>query len=149
MLAPVTKSIRYAWAGLLLVLLTGCSGFQREWKRTVASGDDPLAGRWEGGWLSEVNGHHGGLRCIVTKTNAMEYQARFRATYQIFLHFTYTVPLRADRDGGSLTFGGEADLGIAGGLYRYAGRADGSNFTAIYTSPSDHGTFRMSRPTTD
>lgn len=137
---------RAGWPCLLLLLLTGCSGFQREWKRTVASEDDPLAGRWEGGWLSEVNGHQGKLRCIVTKTNELEYQARFRATYQVILHFTYTVPLRAERDGASLTFGGEADLGLAGGLYHYAGRADGSNFTATYTSQRDHGTFRMSRP---
>ena len=116
----MTKSRRSAssvvvsgWVALLL-LSTGCSGFNREWKKTTAVEDDRLAGRWEGGWLSDVNGHHGKLRCIVTKTNE-EYSARFRATYQIILHFTYTVPLRAEADGGSVKFGGEADLGLAGG----------------------------------
>jgi hypothetical protein len=131
------------WVALLL-LSTGCRGFNREWKKTTGA-EDRLAGRWEGGWLSDKNGHHGKLRCIVTKTNE-EYSARFHATYQIILHFTYAVPLRAEPDGGSVKFAGEADLGLAGGLYRYDGRADGSNFTATYTSQSDHGTFRMSRP---
>ena len=129
----------------LLLLITGCSGFNRQWKKIIVVEDDRLVGWWEGGWFSDVNGYYGKLCCIVTKTNE-EYSARFRATYQIILHFTYTVPLRAEADGGSVKFGGEADLGLAGGLYRYAGRADGSNFTATYTSQSDHGTFRMSRP---
>ena len=131
---------------IAIIVLTGCSSFEREWKQAASAGDSGLAGRWQGTWVSEVNGHHGKLRCIVARESEKVYQARFHATYQAVLHFTYTVELQAQGEGSGLQFEGEADLGIAGGVYHYVGHADGTNFTSTYSCQSDHGTFQMGRP---
>jgi hypothetical protein len=131
---------------ILVIVLTGCSSFDREWKQAASGEESGLTGRWQGTWVSEVNAHHGQLRCVVTQTNGPEYLAHFRATYQAVLHFSYNVNLQAEKEGDAFQFQGEADLGWAGGIYHYAGRADGSNFVSSYSSASDHGMFQMKRP---
>jgi hypothetical protein len=125
----------------------GCSSFDREWKKigpnSVATSG--LVGRWEGQWSSDVNGHHGKLRCIVMKEGD-DYEARFHAKYRRILSFGYTVPLKAEPTVTGYQFHGEADLGaLAGGIYHYAGRADGTNFFSTYSCKYDHGTFQMER----
>lgn len=139
--------------GLLFIVPTlvlfgvGCSSFSREWKKagrnsTTARG---LEGRWEGQWVSEVNGHHGSLRCIVRKDEDV-YQARFRAKYRKILSFGYTVPLKAEPAENGYRFRGEANLGsLAGGVYHYDGHADATNFFSTYSCKYDHGTFQMLR----
>ena len=109
---------------LLAVLMAGCSSFNRDWKAAdkinYASSD--LAGRWEGRWLSDVNGHNGKLRCLITHEKDSVYQARFRAHYAKIFRFSYTVPLVAERAPDGFKFAGEADLGgLAGGVYSYRG----------------------------
>jgi hypothetical protein len=135
---------------MLAVVLFGAScssSFNREWRKV---GRSPMAGtglegRWEGQWISEVNGHHGRLRCIVTKEGDI-YQARFRAKYRKILSFGYTVPLKAEPTASGYEFRGEADLGaLAGGVYHYGGHADATNFFSTYSCKYDHGTFRMIR----
>ena len=140
-------------SGLLLIMSAivlfgaGCSSFNREWRKagrnTVTL--DGLEGRWEGRWVSEVNGHHGKLRCIVKKQEDV-YKARFRAKYRKILTFGYTVPLKAEPVENGYKFRGEADLGaLAGGVYHYDGHTDGSNFLSTYSCKYDHGTFQMQR----
>lgn len=131
---------------VLLIFVTGCSSFNNEWKQAASTEASVLTGRWQGTWVSEVNGHHGKLRCVVSQTTTSEYQANFRATYQSVFHFSYTVILHAEQKDGECNFQGDADLGWAGGIYHYAGRADGSNFVSTYSCASDHGTFQMMRP---
>lgn len=131
----------------VVVLSVGCSSFNREWKETRPdSGESQgLEGRWEGQWISEVNHHHGRLRCIVKKENEV-YQARFHARYRKILRFGYTVPLKAEPVEPGYKFRGDANLGaLAGGIYHYDGHADGSNFFSSYSSQHDHGTFQMQR----
>ena len=140
---------------IFAVLLTemlfnsGCSTFNRDWK-TAAANPAPetgLEGRWQGDWLSGVNGHSGRLRCIVTDSADGSYQARFKAKYRKVLSFGYTVPLKVERTENLFRFQGEADLGwLAGGVYHYAGRAGPTNFFSTYSCKYDHGTFRMGRP---
>jgi hypothetical protein len=129
----------------LVVVATGCSSFNREWKivgqKPAGSG---LEGRWEGHWISEVNGHHGRLRCLVSKDGEV-YQARFHAKYMKVLSFGYTIPLKAAATDDGYKFSGEADLGVMGGIYRYEGHADATNFFSTYSSKYDHGTFQMQR----
>ena len=137
--------------GLLLVLVCciGCSSFNRDWKRAAASlgQTNDLAGRWEGRWLSDANGHNGRLRCLMTKVDGRTYNARFHAKYKKILGFSYTVPLSVNRDRTGYNFTGAADLGkLAGGVYEYRGFASVTNFFSTYTSKYDHGSFRMGRP---
>jgi len=134
------------------VVLVGasCSSFNREWRK---SGRNPVAasgleGRWEGQWISDANGHHGKLRCIIVKEGEV-YRARFHAKYRKILSFGYTVPLKAEATPNGFKFQGEADLGtLAGGVYNYEGHAEATNFFSTYSCKYDHGTFQMQRAVT-
>ena len=127
-----------------VLLLAGCCGFDREWKRAAAQvpGTNELAGRWEGLWMSNHNGHNGRLRCLINDRN----EARFHAKYRKIFSFGYTVPLDVQRSNDLFLFVGEADLGkLAGGVYHYAGTVTGTNFHSTYRRKYDHGYFRMNR----
>ncbi len=138
-----------------LMALTGCTSFNREWReaatRTLPAND--LAGRWEGRWNSEANGHNDKLRAIITVVDTNHYDVKFYAAYQnwqtLFLtvHFGYTVRMETKPSTNGVTFHGSEDLGfLAGGLYTYEGRADATNFFSPYKSKYDWGTFEMNRP---
>ena len=131
---------------------TGCSTFNSDWKResaTRAPAHD-IEGRWEGSWLSDRNGHHGRLRCLVNRLDDGSYRARFKATYWKIFRFGYSVNLLVTREEtGPFKFQGESDLGWwGGGVYHYDGRATPGDFDSTYRSKYDHGTFRMARPDT-
>ena len=131
----------------MVLIAASCSSFNREWRKAGQNAVMPsgLEGRWEGEWSSEVNGHHGQLRCIVSKTDD-DYRARFHARYRKILSFGYTVALKAKPTQNGYQFRGEADLGsFAGGVYHYEGRADTTNFFSTYSSKYDHGRFQMQR----
>jgi len=137
---------------LLFVLLgAGCSTFKRDWNRAATADathqrEQILPGRWDGNWKSDVNGHHGRLRCIVNGAGT-NYVARFHANYWKIFSFTYSVPLRAELQKDNCHFSGQANLGwFAGGIYSYEGSASRSEFNATYHCKYDHGTFQMSRP---
>ena len=44
-----------------LLVLSGCSTFNRDWKAaaTATAPTNSIAGRWEGKWVSDHNGHNG------------------------------------------------------------------------------------------
>jgi hypothetical protein len=108
-----------------------------------------MAGRWEGRWQSDVNGHNDRLRAIITAQTNGAYSARFHAEYKrVFrFRFSYTVPLTVTSGEDRWRFQGEADLGwYAGGKYTYEGFANATNFFSTYRSKHDHGTFEMTRP---
>jgi hypothetical protein len=132
------------------LLVTGCSSFGRDWHAAAARPVSAvsLAGRWEGTWQSAANGHRGRLRAVLTPAPANgTWNARFHATYAGFLTFGYTAELRTTNRSDGVYFGGEIDLGpLAGGVYRYAGRATATNFHCTYTASQDHGRFEMVRP---
>jgi len=134
-------------AGLLLA--GGCTTFDHDWTKTAARPvpTGSLLGRWEGTWLSEVNGHNGNLRCVITQNRDGTYQARFHAIYQKVLGFGYTVQLNVTETNGGFQFSGKANLGWwAGGVYHYEGQAQATRFFSTYRCKSDHGTFQMTRP---
>lgn len=131
---------------LLACLLGGCSTFNRDWRNFEAEHDEPVAGLWKGTWLSHANGHHGGLRCIMTPRSDSIYDAHYRASYRKILRFEYTVPMRVRSQAGGYSFTGDADLGaMAGGLYTYSGSITGHTFRAKYSSKLDWGVFDMER----
>lgn len=145
----VAKDLGVVVAALLVLFACGCSSFNRDWKKaaqmpvTLAS----MEGRWQGRWLSDVNGHNGKLLCIMSRQENGDYAARFRATYWKVFKFSYTVPLKAERTNDVWHFRGEENLGVlAGGVYEYAGNATPTNFHSTYGSKYDHGIFEMTRP---
>jgi len=136
--------------GCLLTLGgSGCSTFNRDWKasaRTAVPTND-IQGPWDGDWLSQTRGHHGRLRCLMTKTAEGRYDARFHAKFWKIFSFGYTVPFAVQQSDSSYRFQGDADLGkLAGGLYHYEGQATPTNFNSTYSSKADQGIFQMKRP---
>ena len=133
---------------LLVVLLAGCSTFDRDWDalaETTETGHG-VEGRWSGTWLSDVNGHTGGLRCILAANDDGTFQARYHATYAGWITFEYTMPMTVRQEGETYHFAAEADLGwLAGGLYEYDGSIVGDEFRSTYACSRDHGTFEMTR----
>lgn len=132
---------------LVGLLVCGCSSFNSQWRAAAqhpaASGD--LAGRWDGSWKSDANGHHGKLRCLITRKGGEIYEAYFHAKYLKILSFSYTVNLQVNHQGDAFTFTGSVDLGSFGGVFNYDGHADATNFLSNYSSKHDHGTFQMTK----
>ncbi len=145
-MVATSRSSTTCFAGIL-ILLSGCSTFERDWEAARDLPPDPVLGRWEGTWLSAANGHKGGLRCLITKEKLGKTQARVHATYACCFSFEYTVELQVYAKEGEHRFEGFADLGwLAGGEYRYEGKISPAGFESTYASESDNGTFRMDRP---
>jgi len=142
---------RNIWLGTVLtVLLCGCSSFNRDWKRAAGSppSQNNPEGRWEGKWVSEGNGHHGGLRCLMSREDDSHYKARFRATWGGIFRFNYTAQFQMQPHDIGWEFDGEANLGKLGGVYYYEGRATTTNMVSTYRSKYDRGTFELKRPQT-
>ena len=135
----------------LLLLVGGCSSFDRDWEASLPQSRPGLpTGCWEGRWYSDGSGHHGSLRCIITRRDNSEFDARYYATYSWWIlpfTFEYTVPLSIVREGDAWHSRGSAELRcwVAGGLYEYEGRAAGDEFVATYQSDFERGVFRLRR----
>lgn len=146
----VTRILRAA-AGLGLILATaGCaSTFDDDWKAAEGFAVG-IEGRWEGTWSSDANGHHGGLRCLVTRRPDQGFDARYHATYSDWcgtLGFEYTVPMTIEDGPDGWKLHGGADLGwLAGGAYEYDGLATVTRFFCNYQAKEDHGVFKLERP---
>jgi hypothetical protein len=106
-----------------------------------------MSGRWIGQWRSDVNGHHGALRCIITPHTTNASMARFRARFWKIFAAGYAVPLGFTNVDSQYTFGGEANLGaLMGGTYSCKGTGTPTSFNASYSSKYDRGFFFMRRP---
>ena len=136
---------------ILASSLSNCStGFNQQWHEAAALLPKPndARGAWVGTWRSEVSGHHGELKAVVTaipsKSAPHEFNFRYHATYAKILSGSFTTIHHVDSRG-KLT--GSEDLGsFAGGVYRYEGKVTPTEFQATYTSAKDHGVFEMKRP---
>lgn len=142
---------RFMVIGALVTPLSGCSSFHRDFKAldTTADATDDILGRWEGTWISDQNGHHGILRCIVEPhpEKSGRYLARFRATFARFMSFQYHLEMTTERRKDVVHFKSKADLGwLAGGVYKYEGQATATEWRSTYRSKKDHGRFEMNRP---
>jgi hypothetical protein len=150
-----------------ILMLTSCSaGFNREWRRALADGRgsarNELTGAWQGTLRSEVNGHHGELRCIVSLVGRdgdaggggpLRSDARqttrfhYHATFMKFLSATYDVTHQVFRTKEGFTFSGDQKLpGMCGGLYHYEGSGTPERFSATFRSAGDRGVFELKRP---
>ena len=133
-------------------LLSSCaSAFNREWKAAIKAGPQPgIRGAWQGTWKSDVNGHHGRLRCVIgpAKNAQGDHGFHYHATWAGILSGAYRADHRATpapaKDGH--TFQGRHQMpGWAGGMYNYKGTVRGDDFIASYECALDKGTFQMKR----
>lgn len=149
MIQALRKQVARGVALAALLVLSGCSTFNRDWK---AAATDPvptnsIAGRWEGKWVSDHNGHSGRLRALIRPLDNGQYETRFHAKYGGIFSFgmeaKFDVKPAVD---GQWQFSGAEDLGKAYGVYRYEGKASATNFLSTYKASFDHGMFQMTRP---
>jgi hypothetical protein len=142
------RSSQWVAAVVLLLGLSGCSSFDRDYRQAMSVGGGAgggIEGAWTGRWESQAGHGGGGLRAILTRTAPDVCHARFRAQFwgifeadeEVDLHTSGTSPVRAS---------GEADLGwFKGGVYRYEATITPAKFDATYESKDDHGTFSLAR----
>jgi hypothetical protein len=130
---------------VLAAVFNNPSGFNRRWKlKDVEPANNAWPLRWEGRWISEVNGHQGALRCLLKQNSGTEFAATFYAVYCHAMRVSYTVPLRGELRDGKLDLEGDFDLGrLAGGNYHYSGHATTGEFRCAYKCKYDHGTFEL------
>ena len=141
--------LRLSVAIACMALLSGCSSFHREWRKAGREATPPpgMEGRWDGGWLSDANGHHGRLRAVITRTAPDTYRAHYHAKFLRVMSYSYVAELAVRETNGVYSFDGQADLGkLAGGVYTYTGTASATNFQSTYKSKYDHGNYEMRRP---
>ncbi|MBI5799579.1 MAG: hypothetical protein HZA92_02475 [Verrucomicrobia bacterium] len=148
MIQALRKQALRGGAIAALLLFSGCSTFNRDWKAAAAKPTpaDSIEGSWEGKWLSGHNGHNGRLRALIRKLDSGQYETRFHAKYGVVFSFGMQANLDVKPVGGQWQFSGEEDLGRPYGVYRYEGQASATNFHSTYKASFDHGTFQMTRP---
>ena len=133
----------------LVVLLCGCSSFNRDYKQALVKGapKDSIEGPWLGSWLSDQNGHQGELRGIITKLDGATYQTRFKARFWKLFTYTSEAEFEMQPHSDGFEFLGTKQLGwLAGGEYTYEGRVSPEKFFSTYANKWDKGTFQMERP---
>jgi hypothetical protein len=143
------RSLSLMLLGFLPLITGGCTSFDHDWQKAARDfpAPDDIQGRWTGTWVSEVNGHTDGLRCVITKREDGIYKARFLARYHKVLSIGSVVPLKVQVANNEFTFTGDKGLGwLKGGMYHYEGRATATNYFSTYSCKYDHGTFQMGRP---
>ena len=149
MAAMKTKSI-FCVAVLMTALGSGCTSltFHHDWNQALAAESKPdgLEGAWAGSWRSNVNGHNGSLKCLMTRVDDQTYRARYFARYfgELFA-FEYTVDLKPKERDGAFFLEGQADLGLMGGLYSHKGHIKGDRYDSTYKSQHDEGVYKLRR----
>jgi hypothetical protein len=119
---------------ILCVLLAGCAD------TATPSANPPAA--WEGTWEGS-NGHAGELSCQVAAQGDGQWEGKFTGTCD--RRFAYEVKMQGKKDGDTIRFTGQADLGEKdGGLFQWTGRIEGDQFIGEYKSDAGKtGKFQM------
>jgi len=137
-------------SGSAVLLMAGCSSFNRDWKQAAQVPTQGVEGRWIGDWHSDYNQHEGPLRCLITKKDGNTYHTRFHAKYKLgflTISYPYDMSMAITQGDNSYSFRGEADLGwLAGGVYRYDGNGTAAKIDMNYRASKDFGTFKLKRP---
>jgi hypothetical protein len=137
---------------LVILVLTGCSSFNRDYKRALVGGvpAEGIEGPWVGSWLSDKNGHNGELRGLITRLEGDVYRTRFKARYWKLFTYTSEVEFEMQPHNDGYEFFGAKKLGwLAGGEYIYEGRVNSERFFSTYKNKWDEGTFQMERPSAE
>lgn len=159
-LNPMKNSplLRLFLPAFVLLLLSSCgSEFRSAWKK--ADTTSGMEGKWEGTWLSTVNGHNGKLRCVVGEPDcyqcisgpvpkgAKPMQFFYHATWKSILSGSYkSMHIVQKQKDGTYVFKGDHKMpDWAGGKYHYEGTIKGDDFNACYECAKDRGTYTMKR----
>ena len=132
----------------LAALFNSRSAFLQQWRRyeNQPPGTPGLAGRWVGEWISEANGHHGELKCVLEPVSPIVYRAHFYASFGKVFRVGYATDLKSEQSSERILLKGEEDLGaLAGGIYRCEGEMSGNQLQCRYSCKYDHGVFRLQR----
>ena len=129
---------------LFAPLTANCRDFRRKWDESKGLSPDGAIGRWSGEWISAATGHHGRLLCVITPLAPASWRMFFRAEYAGVFRACYSTDVTVDKKEDSWIFSGVSDLGrLAGGKYRYSGRATLELLVCSYKSSRDHGEFKL------
>ncbi len=132
----------------LAAVFNSRAAFLEQWRLSERAQPDPegIAGRWVGEWISEANGHHGELKCVLEPVSSGIYRAHFYATFAKLFRVGYATDLKIEQTDGRTSLKGEEDLGaLAGGVYRCEGELTGNDLQCRYSCKYDHGIFRLKR----
>jgi hypothetical protein len=133
---------------MLAAVFNSRTAFHREWNRCegLIPPQESLEGRWIGEWVSDLSGHHGGLKCVLAPSGPGSVRAYFHASFSGLFTVGYVTELQTEQTAAATLLKGEEDLGsLAGGVYRCDGEVTGENFNCRYSCKYDRGVFRMRR----
>ncbi|MCB1076814.1 MAG: hypothetical protein KDM64_03200 [Verrucomicrobiae bacterium] len=163
MQTTIRSLFRAVSMGMLALVLSHCAGgqFNQDWNAAVAARQssakpDPVTGPWTGTWLSQMNGHHGNLRCLVEPVEATPgavaaaenlYRFRYHATWGNLMRGGFKADFPVVKEGrNTYLVKGTKKVGLFGD-FDHDGKIVGDSFNANYASDvGDHGTFEMKRP---
>jgi hypothetical protein len=135
---------------LLIVLalaMNSCASTRPPAQPVAIAAPEPLLGRWEGTWRSQMNQQPGALTCLVSREPDGRHRFDFRATFWKVFHASYSVRLDVREIPGGYALTGSQNLGgFMGGVYRYEGSVSNGVLRATYKSDADHGVFKLTRP---
>jgi len=144
-----------AWASIfrsvshmLAAVFNSRSAFQDQWRRYERLENRPhgISGRWIGEWRSDLSGHHGELKCVLTPVSSERWRAYFFARYSRLFRVGYVTDLKTKSADGHTQLEAEEDLGtLAGGGYRCEGEATATEFNCKYSCKYDRGVFLLKR----
>jgi hypothetical protein len=133
----------------LALLPAACTGIPRGWQEAKRSAVTDVNGAWLGTWRSDVNGHSGGLRAVVTPVPGTSETRlfRFRASWAKILcaGFSFEGTVKAGGPN-TWTVTGSKDLGrVFGGTFTCTGTVRADEFKARYDSKMDRGVMELRR----
>lgn len=131
------------------LFLFACTGIPRGWQTAKQHAAGGVEGAWDGTWRSDINGHRGGLRAVVTPVpgNDAVRHYHFRASWAKILSAGFALDASVKKTGpDTWTVAGSKDLGkLFGGTFTCTGTVRGDDFKARYDSKMDRGVMEMRR----
>ena len=104
----------------------------------------PGTERWVGTWEAGGRERTCEIRCVSHPVDDENWNAKFTAFCDQW--YSYDVEMKGHKDGDTIRFVGDADLGKKYGVYHWTGQIVGDSFTGEYRSESgETGAFTMAR----
>ena len=104
----------------------------------------PGTERWAGTWEAEGPERLCEIRCVAHPADGENWNAKFTA--QCDQWYSYDIEMKGTKDGDTIRFVGDADLGKDYGIYHWTGQIADGAFTGEYRSDSGKtGKFTMAR----
>ena len=135
---------------LLLAILVSCSQYQRDFQKEMKkeAPANSVEGPWKGEWKSEMNGHHGPVWCLVSKTpnKEKEWIFRYRAGWGFFQFGDYKHVVEANKKDKTLPLNASMKLPGNFGTYHVKGTLTPKTVSTRFKGNGDKGTMLLARP---